>query len=277
MGLSQLRYVAWLVLGCALIGLGLYGYFGVAPRSTQPISLPPGLRLAFNDDFDAPTLDGGKWSTCFHFGEVVDGALRCILGETPAGVMEPDNVLIADGMARLVLAREKRAVFGKSFDLTFGMLSSHDRFSFMHGYVEIRAKVPPGAGTWPAFWLLPASKQWPPEIDIFEFLGREPNKIHGTLHMPDFNKKDVQRGGFASGTDYSQDFHRYAVRWTKSEMIWFVDDVEYFRVSDNLPAEPMYLIVSHGAGAPSSWGGALASDVVLPNYLEVDYVRVWTE
>jgi beta-glucanase (GH16 family) len=277
MGLTNWRYAGWLLLGFALIGVAVFGYFFTGRGTTLPPGVLPGWRLAFSDEFDAAQLDDEKWSTCFHFGEIVDGQLRCILGETPAGVFEADNAASRDGLARLTLNREPRTVFGKSFDYTFGMLSSHDAFTFTHGYAEVRAKVPPGRGVWPAFWMLPASKQWPPEIDVFEFLGREPDKIHGTLHMPGFNGQDVARGGFATGEDFSRDFHRYAVRWTEAEIIWYVDDVEYFRVTENVPLEPMYLVVSHGTGAPDSWGGPLSPDVPLPNDLEVDYVRVWTK
>jgi beta-glucanase (GH16 family) len=276
MSFSFWRYIGWLLLGVGLIVIGAYGFLQSAREVTRS-AVPAGWQLVFSDEFDAPQIDGEKWSTCFHFGEVVDGQLRCILGETPAGLIEADNVSTRDGSAFLALEREARTAFGKSFDLTFGVLASHDTFTFTHGFAEVRAKVPSGRGVWTAFWMLPHSKSWPPEIDVFEFLGREPDKIHGTLHMPGFNGEDVPRGGFATGQDFSRDFHRYAVRWTEAEIVWFVDDVEYFRVTENLPLEPMYLVISHGTGGADSWGGPLGADVRLPNSLEVDYVRVWTK
>jgi beta-glucanase (GH16 family) len=51
-----------------------------------------------------------------------------------------------------------------------------------HLRLEARIKVPQGKGTWPAFWMLPSNfevSQWPlgGEIDIMEFIGREPNNV----------------------------------------------------------------------------------------------------
>ena len=36
-----------------------------------------------------------------------------------------------------------------TFDYTQGLVSTSERFTFTHGYVEIRAKFPGGKGLWP--------------------------------------------------------------------------------------------------------------------------------
>jgi beta-glucanase (GH16 family) len=274
-----LRHVALLLIGLLLIVGAGYGVVSTlaesAAKSTRPRAVEPGWQLRFSDEFDASEIESSKWSTCFHFGVVEEGALRCILGEKPFGVHEPDNVSVAGGNALLQLNREKRAVFGKSFDYTFGMLSSHEAYSFTFGYAEISAKVPKGMGVWPAFWLLPADKSWPPEIDVIEYLGRDPETIHGTLHYADFKNAHQSIGGTFRATGLADGFHTYAVKWSAQELIWYVDGVEYFRMNEHVPAQPMYIVVSHGAGTPDSWGGPLGNDVVYPNVFEVDYVRVY--
>ena len=188
MGQFGLRHVALLLIGLLLIVGAGYGVVSTlaesAANSTRPRAVEPGWQLRFSDEFDALEIESSKWSTCFHFGVVEDGALRCILGEKPFGVHEPDNVSVASGTALLQLNREKRAVFGKSFDYTFGMLSSHEAYSFTFGYAEISAKVPKGMGVWPAFWLLPADKSWPPEIDVIEYLGRDPKRFMARCITP---------------------------------------------------------------------------------------------
>ena len=54
-----------------------------------------------------------------------------------------------------------------------GSLSTFSSWSQTYGYFEMRAKLPEGKGHWSAFWLVPSVNGWPPEIDVFEVLGRE--------------------------------------------------------------------------------------------------------
>ena len=59
--------------------------------------------------------------------------------------------------------------------------------AWQSGRIEVRAKLPYGQGVWPAIWTLGTNITqvgWPAcgEIDIMEFVGKETNNVHGTVH-----------------------------------------------------------------------------------------------
>ena len=77
---------------------------------------------------------------------------------------------------------------GKSY--TSARLSS--KRTFKYGVFEMRARLPQGKGTWPAFWLLAGPKnnwKWPDdgEIDIMEHVGYDMNNIIATIHCGAYN------------------------------------------------------------------------------------------
>ncbi|HRU01999.1 MAG TPA: glycoside hydrolase family 16 protein, partial [Victivallales bacterium] len=73
-------------------------------------------------------------------------------------------------------------------DYTAASIITKNKFSVKYGRIEVKAKLPHGQGVWPAIWMLGDShdtKGWPTcgEIDIMEFVGKEPGTIHGTVHF----------------------------------------------------------------------------------------------
>ena len=170
----------------------------------------------------------------------------------------------------LSLRVQKRQSNGK--DYTSGMISSHDKYSFKYGYVEMRAKIPSGNGFWSDFWLLSQNKNWPPELDIAEFIGSNTNNVHMTLH---YDKGGHQSSsGYWGGTDFSTDFHTYAVEWTADKIVWYVDGVERRRVAgEGIPSEAMYVIAMLAIGA--AWGLPPDASTPFPSYFDIDYIKVW--
>jgi beta-glucanase (GH16 family) len=101
---------------------------------------------------------------------------------------------------------------------------------FQYGIIEMRAKLPPGRGTWPAFWLL-APGSWPSsgEIDVMEEVGFDPNVIHGTIHCTKYNNggTPIESASVHLDDPYSQ-FHVYSVLWTSNTIQMSIDDNVYF-------------------------------------------------
>ncbi len=84
----------------------------------------------------------------------------------------------------------------------------------------MRAKLPKGLGTWPAFWLMgvpqlvePKDKKTIPqiEIDVVEQYGVGPNALHTTLHLWGPGKYHWAEGDTSIVAGMTDDFHTYGV------------------------------------------------------------------
>src|SRR5262249_50313131 len=124
---------------------------------------------------------------------------------------------------------------GREFaDYTSASLTTRGKASWTYGRIEVKAKLPPGRGTWPAIWTLgtnTAQVGWPGcgEIDIMEFVGFDPGVIHANIHTRKYNHvKHTGKGSQVSIPDAAQTFHVYALEWDAQHMDFYVDDKKYF-------------------------------------------------
>lgn len=187
-----------------------------------------------------------------------------------------------------------------------GALSTHDTFGRMYGYFEARIKIPSHTGTFPAFWLFHQRRRSEgtrrTEIDIMENLGHAPHFIYNSMHYFDnvtttfagdanFLRPQPE-GQVFTGTDYSQNYHVYAVEWQPGHVRWLIDGVQTSEIFH--PAadfEPLYMMLNLAVGGawtnfPINAGGLgrtqgerfpTGRDIDEFNNpaLEIDYVRVY--
>lgn len=165
-----------------------------------------------------------------------------------------------------------------------GLLSSADRkgngFSQMYGYFEVRAKLPPGEGVWPAFWLIGQGrlKPNPPataEIDIFEYYGRDPGSFSSSVHVWPI-AKDVTKFTKTLKTSVpegslSADYHLFGASVEEDMIRIYLDrkEIQAFPTPE-MHKQPMFLLVNLGLG--SGWP---IENTPNPSVLEVDYVRAY--
>ncbi len=163
-----------------------------------------------------------------------------------------------------------------SFEWTSGMLSGHDKAAFQYGYIEISAKIPAGQGLWPAFWLLPTSGEWPPELDIMEALGHDTTTIHHTVHhKTDDGGHGLESQSYSNGTDFSQGFHTYGMEWKENKITFYVDGQKTFTTHDEIPQESMYLLANLAVGG--SWAGSPDETTPEESSFDIDYIRVYQD
>ncbi len=238
-----------------------------------------GFRLVFEDRFTelslrSPRAPDGRWDTRFANGDRTLPAN----GEEEVYV-DPDylglglNPFSTDGRTLTITARRaddslRKRLGGHGY--VSGLLTTEHSFAQTYGYFEMRARLPAGKGLWPAFWLLPVSREWPPEIDVFEVVGQDPRTVHMTVHS-----NAVQTIGFpVQVADTSAGFHDFGVLWGKSFVRWYFDGVERARVpTPSDMHKPMYLLINLAVGG--RWAGEPDGATAFPAELKVAYVRAF--
>jgi beta-glucanase (GH16 family) len=186
-----------------------------------------------------------------------------------------DPFRIADGKLDIVAEPLKEDLrqfaWGRSY--TSGLLTTKASFSQVYGLFEIRAKLPKGKGLWPAFWLLPENRAWPPEIDVLEVLGDNTKKLYVSWHS-NVGGKHTADAKAIDVPDMSEDFHTYSVVWEKDSLMWFFDDVQV--ASKATPEDfhlPMYMLINLAVGG--GWPGSPDKTTQFPAKYTIDWVRAY--
>ena len=232
-------------------------------------------QLTFSDEFSGYALDTSVWRMHFPWGQHLSGKEQHLYIDSAC--------IIKDGILKIKAKRD--TVIGsvydeswhsvqKSFYYTSGMIHSAYTFAQQYGYFETRCKIPFGKGLWPAYWLM-AYSGWPPEIDICEFIGNEPDRVFLSNHFLNKEGMHCQANTVINGPDYSDDFHIYAIEWNPREIIWYIDNERVFNTETCIPQERMYLIFTFMIS--DSGTGYADPTTPLPAYFEIDYVRVYKE
>jgi beta-glucanase (GH16 family) len=186
-----------------------------------------------------------------------------------------DNAIVSGGTLKITAKKE----FYSGSNYTSARLVTNGKYSFKYGRMEVRAKLPTGAGLWPAIWTLGAdyaTNPWPAcgEMDVMEEKGNDPNRIYGTLHYPNHSGANGD-GATTVVTGATTDFHIYSLDWTPQTIKIAVDGVVFKTVVNNstIPFNHDFFIILNLAV-----GGGFAG-AVDPNFIssamEVDYVRVY--
>ncbi|BDU24669.1 glycoside hydrolase family 16 protein [Flavobacterium sp. GSB-24] len=186
-----------------------------------------------------------------------------------------ENVKIENGTLKITAIKEN--YLGSQYTST--RMLTKGKFSFKYGRAEVRAKLPVGGGTWPAFWLLGDNIDtvgWPAcgEIDILESVGNTPNVIHSSLHSPgrSGNTPDTKTTTAANSTT---EFHIYAAEWSAESIKFYVDDNLFYtyKNSSTTPFNQKFFIILNLAMG-GNFGGAVDPNFTSATF-EVDYVRVY--
>ncbi|WP_425420424.1 family 16 glycosylhydrolase [Phaeodactylibacter xiamenensis] len=241
------------------------------------IQAQPCMELIWADEFDGTALDTNNWS--YDLGDGCPDLCGWGNNEWQFYTDAPENIKVENGLL-VITGREDSTAFS---DFTSAKIISQGKADFRYGRFEARMRLPQGQGVWPAFWMLPTESVygiWPRsgEMDIMEMIGTNPGQLVGTVHtgMP----YDYESGYYdlPAGQILADNFHVYAMEWEPDSITWFIDGIQYHQLTpDDIGPwapfqEDFYLIINLALGG--NWPGDV-DPAVLPQTLEVDYVRVY--
>ena len=235
-------------------------------------------QLVWSDEFDSESLNTEFWNY-----DIGNGAGGWGNNELQYYTNRPENISIENGILMITARKE----LYNGYNYTSARIHSRNKAYWRYGRIEMRAKLPKGRGTWPAFWMLPqkqiyGSNYWPDngEIDIMEYVGYQPGIVHGSVHTnKNYGGNSITRTITYAGVE--NDFHIFAIEWSPDMIKFYVDNYyygNYYRSNRDWHYWPFdqnfFLLLNFAVGG--NWGGAQGVDeTIFPQTYQIDYVRVY--
>jgi beta-glucanase (GH16 family) len=247
--------------------------------------------LVWSDEFDTDgAVSPANW---FHQTQLPAGG-SWFNGEAQHYTNLTSNSFVSGGALNIVAIKQSFTDQDVTKEYTSARLNA--KFAFKYGRVDVRAKLPIGAGTWPAIWMLGRNVNedggyfdsdygttgWPAcgEIDIMEhgiFPSQPVNYVQSTLHTPSSSGNSVNNGGTIA-SDLQNSYHVYSMNWSPNQITFLLDGVVYYTYNpavkngDTWPFDKeQYLLLNLAMGGvagniPSNFNQAA---------MQVDYVRIY--
>lgn len=237
--------------------------------------------LVWHDEFDDATLDTTKWRYATHNSGGSE--------QQAYTVARTENVRLEN--SNLVLEAKKDG-YVSGYTWSSGRIDTSGLCGFKYGRLEAKLRYDVVSGAFPAFWTIGTCAHYPTgtdihgvkkslgtqwaqngEIDMFEGGGTNSEIAQGGWYNQDDGKGNLQMMFGRKNIDASQ-YHVYAVEWTETTMIAYIDGVETGRkdISDIKSwHRPMYIILNMAVGST----GGYPTDDCTSMKMEVDWVRVY--
>ncbi len=86
------------------------------------------------------------------------------------------------------------------------------------------------------------------------------------------NSSYTAYGTYSSAALADGSWHTYSVEWTPNIIIWYIDGVARFNVTQCVPNLPTYILANMAIGG---WPGPPNATTPFPNYMDIDYIRAY--
>jgi len=237
-----------------------------------------GYNLVWSDEFSGKTLNPANW-----IYDIGNGNGGWGNGELEYYTNSTNNLFLSNGC---LIIEAKNEVYAAN-NYTSARIKTEGLQSFQYGRIDIRAKLPVGAGVWPALWMLGSNYSnvgWPlcGETDIMELKGGlNPSQIWGSLHWHNNDGTEGTENATYQITpgDFSQQFHVFSLIWKQDYIQFLVDNTPYeTRYKTDVTngvwpfnASQFFIFnVAVGGNFPGT-----VKPAVYPQRMIVDYIRVF--
>lgn len=249
--------------------------------------------LVWSDEFNTNgAVNSSNW---FHQTQL-PGGTGWFNNEVQHYTNQLANSFVNAGALSIVAKKEIFTDQGVTKQYSSARLNS--KYAFKYGRVDIRAKIPKEAGTWPALWMLGknvnedgayfdnlgyGTTSWPAcgEIDILEHgitRSKPDNYIQSALHTPSSSGNTFNIGGVVVADNIANNYHVYSMNWSPNQISFLVDNVVFYTYNPsnkNASTWPFnseqYILLNIAIGG--------VAGTIDPNFSQtsmvIDYVRVY--
>ncbi len=248
--------------------------------------------LVWSDEFTTNgAVDANNW---FHQTQLPAGG-SWFNGEVQHYTNQTTNSNVDTGLLHIVAKKESYTDQGVTKQYTSARLNS--KFAFKYGRIDVRAKIPKDAGTWPAIWMLGknvnedggffdavyGTTNWPAcgEIDILEHgitRSQPDNYIQSALHTPSSSGNTSNIGGVIVGDNIANNYHIYSMNWSPNQITFLVDNVAFYtynpavKDANTWPFDKeQYILLNIAMGGVA---GPIDANFTQTS-MDIDYVRVY--
>jgi beta-glucanase (GH16 family) len=219
--------------------------------------------LTFSDEFEGDKLDTKTWLTNYYWG---DKLLKdnYTVGNDLQAYTEKENFEVRNSLLKIITKPQKKegkvwspgGFITREFAYTSGIVNTGNSFRQKYGTFTAKIKLGnPAAKS--AFWML--SEKITPHIDVCRTAN---GKVVSDLFATPEKRTKASIGG-----KYANDFYIFTLEWTADKMVWKINDTLVLTQTNDVPQEPMYVLLSGGLDKPVNSMTAM----------EIDWVRVYQQ
>lgn len=245
-----------------------------------------GYRLIFHDEFNGNSIDRSKWipeylpswpkdrSVCKTTYEMENGIIKLIIDKNSKNEFDK-GMFISGFMSASRTGLHRYDAKRKALH----QINTEATQINQYGYYEMRAKMQIGGGVHCAWWLIgfEDDPNQSCEIDIFEILGTDVNRVWSTVHSwKDATIKYHTEHPLFANKSLADEFHVYGFEWTPEGVTTYVDGIQVMSHKAVI-TYPLIQIVSFydNRKAKNAWTGTFDSSIPYPKSFDIDYIRIY--